>query len=133
MNSKKKNESQSQDMEKIREIPKWSRRYAQNRSLTVLVLLGMLVLYGLVTSALLGFPLVTAVIAFWKGNMILCWICMVIFVAVLGALLYGKKILIRFIKKVRNEIEFDSSKALSDQIQKDIQVAEAFFSSRKNQ
>jgi riboflavin kinase/FMN adenylyltransferase len=45
--------------------------------------------------------------------------------------LYGEKILIRFLKKVRDEIRFDSPEALSDQIQKDIKVAEAYFSSRK--
>jgi riboflavin kinase/FMN adenylyltransferase len=43
--------------------------------------------------------------------------------------LYGKKILIRFLKKVRDEIRFDSPDALSDQIQKDIKAAETFFSS----
>jgi riboflavin kinase/FMN adenylyltransferase len=41
--------------------------------------------------------------------------------------LYGKKIHIRFLKKIRDEINFDSPKALSDQIQKDIKAAEAFF------
>ncbi len=43
--------------------------------------------------------------------------------------LYGKEINIRFLKKVRDEIRFDSPAALSDQIQRDIQVAEAYFSS----
>jgi riboflavin kinase/FMN adenylyltransferase len=46
--------------------------------------------------------------------------------------LYGKKIRIRFLKRVRDEINFDSPEALSFQIQKDIQAAETFFSSRKN-
>lgn len=45
--------------------------------------------------------------------------------------LYGKKIHIRFLKKIRDEINFDSPKALSHQIQKDIKIAEAFFSSHK--
>lgn len=45
------------------------------------------------------------------------------------AYLYGKKILIRFLKKVRDEVRFDSPDALSDQIQRDIKVAEAYFSS----
>jgi len=44
--------------------------------------------------------------------------------------LYGEKICIRFLKKIRDEISFDSSEALSFQIQKDIQAAESFFSSR---
>jgi riboflavin kinase/FMN adenylyltransferase len=46
--------------------------------------------------------------------------------------IYGKTIRIRFLKKVRDEINFDSPEALSHQIQKDIHAAEAFFSSRKN-
>lgn len=46
--------------------------------------------------------------------------------------LYGKKIRIRFLKKVRDEISFESPEALTHQIQKDIQAAEAFFSSRKD-
>ncbi len=46
--------------------------------------------------------------------------------------IYGKTIRIRFLKKVRDEINFDSPEALSHQIQKDIQAAEAFFSSRKD-
>ncbi|MGD9345606.1 MAG: bifunctional riboflavin kinase/FAD synthetase [Candidatus Aminicenantes bacterium] len=45
--------------------------------------------------------------------------------------LYGKKIRIRFLKKVRDEIHFDSPKALTDQIQKDIYAAEAYFNSRR--
>ncbi len=45
--------------------------------------------------------------------------------------LYGEKIRIRFLKKVRDEVQFASPEALSDQIQKDIKLAEAYFSSRK--
>jgi riboflavin kinase/FMN adenylyltransferase len=45
--------------------------------------------------------------------------------------LYGKKIRICFLKRIRDEINFDTPEALTKQIQKDIQVAEAFFSSRK--
>jgi riboflavin kinase/FMN adenylyltransferase len=45
--------------------------------------------------------------------------------------LYGKKIHIRFLKKVRDEIHFESPRALSDQIRKDIQTAKSFFASRK--
>ena len=43
--------------------------------------------------------------------------------------LYGEKILIRFLKKVRDEVQFDSPDALSEQIQRDIKIAEAYFSS----
>lgn len=43
--------------------------------------------------------------------------------------LYGKRIRIRFLKKIRDELCFDSPEALSAQIQKDIQAAELFFTS----
>lgn len=45
--------------------------------------------------------------------------------------LYGKKVRICLLKKVRDEIHFDSPEALSDQIQKDIHTAEGYFSSRR--
>jgi riboflavin kinase/FMN adenylyltransferase len=45
--------------------------------------------------------------------------------------LYGRKTRIRFLKKVRDEVRFDSPEALSDQIQRDIKVAEAYFSSQE--
>jgi len=48
-----------------------------------------------------------------------------------NAALYGRKIQVRFLKKVRKEINFDSPQALADQIQKDIQTAEAYFSIHK--
>ncbi len=37
----------SPDMEKLKEIPEWSRRYAQNRTLTILVLIVMAMLIGM--------------------------------------------------------------------------------------
>lgn len=46
--------------------------------------------------------------------------------------LYGKKIRICFLKKVRDEISFDSPEALALQIQKDIHTAQAFFYIRKD-
>jgi len=45
--------------------------------------------------------------------------------------LYGKKIHIRFLKKVRDEIHFDSPEELSDQIQRDIHSAEVYFNIRR--
>ena len=40
------NNSKGQKMEKLKEIPKWSRRYAQNRSLTILTILIITFLMG---------------------------------------------------------------------------------------
>ena len=37
----------STDMENLKEIPKWTRQYAQNRTLTILVVLVMSMLIGM--------------------------------------------------------------------------------------
>jgi hypothetical protein len=86
MNSKQYNKSQDQDAEKLREIPKWTRKYAQNRTLTILVLTAMTTLFGMLIAVLVGFPLALAVIGFWKGNMILGCVGIVVFVAALVAI-----------------------------------------------
>ena len=77
MNSKQDNKSQDQNMEKLKEIPKWTRRYAQNRTLTILVLMVMICLIGM------GFAVPTSlmVVGFAKGNMILAGIGIALLVA----------------------------------------------------
>ena len=67
MNSKQNNKSQDQDTKKLKEIPKWTRKYAQNRTLTPFVLIVMICLISIG----IGFPLGLAIAAFTKGNMIL--------------------------------------------------------------
>jgi riboflavin kinase/FMN adenylyltransferase len=42
--------------------------------------------------------------------------------------LYGKKITVEFLKKVRNEKKFDGLEALKEQIFKDISSAKKYFS-----
>ena len=42
--------------------------------------------------------------------------------------LYGKKITVEFLKKVRNEKKFDGLEALKEQIFKDISSAKEYFS-----
>jgi hypothetical protein len=56
-----------QDTEKLKEIPKWTRRYAQNRTLTPFVLIVMIFLISIG----IGLPLGLVIGAFTKGNMIL--------------------------------------------------------------
>jgi len=41
--------------------------------------------------------------------------------------LYGRKIIIKFIKKIRDEIKFKTPNALSNQIKKDLEKAKKFF------
>ena len=86
MDSKQHNKSQDQDMEKVKEIPKWTRKYTQNRTLTILVLMVMTALFGMFVAALVGFPLALAVIGFRKGNIVLGCVGTVILIAVLAAL-----------------------------------------------
>ena len=62
----------------LREIPKWTRRYAQNRTLTPLVQVIIIVLLGMSIAALLVF----AGIAFMKGNLILASTCMAVLAAI---------------------------------------------------
>ncbi len=60
-----------QNTENLKEIPKWTRRYAQNRSLTFIAIIGMCCLFSIVVAAFVSFPSALAVAAFHKGNMIL--------------------------------------------------------------
>jgi hypothetical protein len=76
----------SQDQDTLKEIPKWTRRHAQNRTLTVLVLLAMTMLYGMFVAALVGLSLALAVAGFWKGNIVLGCVGAAVFVAVLVAI-----------------------------------------------
>ncbi len=71
MDSKQHNKSQDQDIEKLKEIPKWTRKYAQNRTIPVLVamLIGMCLFGGIAGSSYFGG------IAYLAGNMVLFWFC----------------------------------------------------------
>jgi len=85
-----------QNAEKLKEIPKWTRRYAQNRTLTIPVLMVMGVLLIMFVAVVVVFPLGLAVAGFRKGNMILGWVGIAVFVAALAAVL---TFLIIFISK----------------------------------
>ena len=75
-----------QNNERLKEIPKWTRKYAQNRTLTILVLMAMVALFGMLVAFLVGFPLGLAVTGFWKGNMVRGCVGIAILVVVLAAL-----------------------------------------------
>jgi hypothetical protein len=76
-NMEKEQSINSQDMEKIREIPKWSRKYAQNRSLTILILLGMCVLIGFFAVV----PLLLILAGLFYRNIILVFVGVIALVA----------------------------------------------------
>jgi len=75
-----------QNMGELREIPKWTRKYAQNRTLTILVLILMTALFGMFVAFLVGFPLALAVAGFRKGNIVLGCVGTAVLVAVLAAI-----------------------------------------------
>ena len=71
MNSKQNNISQEQDTEKLKDIPKWTHKYAQNRALPVLISLAIFscIFMGFAISAHFGGR------AYRAGNMVIFWIC----------------------------------------------------------
>jgi hypothetical protein len=86
MSIKQNNKSQIEDTEKLKEIPKWTRKYAQNRTLTILVLMAMAMLFSMLVAVLVGFPLGLAAIGFRKGNMILGCVGIAVLVVALAAI-----------------------------------------------
>jgi len=78
MKSKQHNKSQDQNTEKLKEIPKWTRKYAQNRMLTTFVLIVIMCLISMG----IGLPMVLVVTAFMKGNMILAGVGIALLVAI---------------------------------------------------
>ena len=74
-----------QDTEKLKEIPKWTRKYAQNRTLTIIVLMAMIMLFSMFVAGIVGFSLSLAVAGFRKGNIILGCVGIAVLVAVLVA------------------------------------------------
>jgi len=79
MNSKQNNKSHDQNTEKLEEIPKWTRKYARNRTLTSLAVIVIAMLIAMVVA----FPLGFAQAAFEKGNIILACVCIIALVAIL--------------------------------------------------
>jgi len=79
MNNKQNNKSQEKNGEKLKEIPKWTRKYAQNRTLSVFVHIVILVLISIGIAA----PSYLAGAAFIKGNMTVLRVCIVVLFAIL--------------------------------------------------
>ena len=71
-----------QNTEKLKEIPKWTRKYAQNRTLTTFVIIVMICLMSMVIIA----PLLTMIV-FTRENMILFSACIAVSVAIFISLI----------------------------------------------
>ena len=68
-----------QNAEKLKEIPKWTRKYAQNRTLTTFLLMVIFMLISMVIAVLAY----SAGAAFIKGNMTVFRVCIVVLFAIL--------------------------------------------------
>ncbi|MBW8035151.1 MAG: hypothetical protein FVQ79_05835 [Planctomycetes bacterium] len=82
----KQQNNKPQNAENLKEIPKWARKYAQNRTLTIMVLVAMIMPFSMFVAGLVGFSLSLAVAGFRKGNMILGCVGIAVLVAVLTAI-----------------------------------------------
>ncbi len=71
MNTNQNNDSQTQDTEKLKEIQKWTRIYAENRTLPFLINMST----SLFLFIALGGLFYVAGNAYRAQNMLLCWIC----------------------------------------------------------
>jgi riboflavin kinase/FMN adenylyltransferase len=54
-----------------------------------------------------------------------------VFIFDFDAMIYGKKITVEFLKKIRDEEHFDSIPELVVQIEKDVECAKAYFKDKK--
>jgi len=75
-----------QNVEKLKEIPKWTRRYAQNRTLTIFVLMLIITLFSMLIALLVAFLLGLSLAGFRKGDIILGCVGIAVLIAVLAAI-----------------------------------------------
>jgi len=73
-----------QETEKLKEIPKWTRRYTQNRTIPFLVSMAIFLLLFL---GIAGSSYLTGK-AYRSGNMLVFWICIFVQIPTLAALLF---------------------------------------------
>ena len=104
MNSKQHSKSQDQNTEKLKEIPKWTRRYAQNRTIPALIALAInLCLFaGIATPSYFGGK------AYRSGNLVLFWICIFVLAVAMISLAFfcvpkwGGKFIARISRRLYN-------------------------------
>jgi len=98
MNNEHNNKSQIEDAEKIKEIPKWTRRYAENRTLTLLVFMVIILLFSMAAC-----PLAFGIAMFQKGKMALGLVCIAVVVALY--IVYAVLIIRKFGGKNRGRLD----------------------------
>lgn len=97
MNYETNNKSRDQNKKQLSDIPKWTRRYVQNRHMTMITGLVAGLLFGLVVTFFLVVPLVATIIMPGKRNMSLtieltiAFVIMLIVLVILALKIRGKK------------------------------------------
>lgn len=84
MNSEQNNKPQEQNTEKLKEIPKWTRKYAQNRTIPALIQL----VIGLCLFAGIAIPSYFGGMAYRAGNLVLFWICIFVWAVAMISLAF---------------------------------------------
>jgi len=93
-----------QDTEKLKEIPKWTRKYAQNRTIPVLIALSI----NLCLFAGIAIPSYFGGKAYMSGNLVLFWICIFVLAVAMISLVFfcvpkwGGKFIARISQRLYN-------------------------------
>ena len=104
MNSKQDNRSEDQNTQKLKEIPKWTRKYAQNRTIPVLIALAI----NLCLFAGIAIPSYFGGKAYKSGNFVLFWICIFVLAVAMISLVFfcvpkwGGKFIARISRRLYN-------------------------------
>ncbi len=109
MNREQNNKVQNQNAEKLKEISKWTQRYAENRTLPFVINMMISLLFGFAV----GIPSYFGGRAYRSGNVLQLWICILSLMIVFPALIFysvpkwgGKYIekLIRFLYRKEGQV-----------------------------
>ena len=112
-----------QDAEKLKEIPKWTRKYAQNRTIPFLIFFAIY----LCLSAGIGIPSYFGGKAYRSGNLVLFWICIFVLAVAMTSLAFfcvpkwGGKFIERISRRLYNR-EGDVLISIPETIKKKIGV-----------
>ena len=90
-----------QKAEELKEIPKWTRRYAENRTLPFMVSMFTFLLLFLGTGGLFY----AAGIAYRSGNQLLFWICIFSIVLVITAIIWAARLIERLLYRKEGQIK----------------------------
>lgn len=84
MSIKQNNKSEGQNMERLKEIPKWTRRYTENRTLPFVINMMIFLLF----CSAIGIPSYFGGKAYRSGNVLQLWICILSLMIVIPLLIF---------------------------------------------